>query len=406
MIHAAVVLKAALVLGMLAGSDGAGCTNTFSGLTQCAVLNGQTTDANTAVMQNPELYWLDQAYTGAMSPDTGTTECRAAFNAFNCVNWAYGAGAGPCKNGTGMPPCFSLCADWVQKCFQRMPNRESIDGRATEFSTGAVNGAKTGMQSVILTLDAAGIDNVDTICSRLAPEQNATKCFGDVAGFTRRTCTHTLSGLTTCAVLNGEAINVQPQAPWFYPSWILDLEKIRVSNPWNENMRYYGTRTEECLAAYNSFFCAHWAHKFGAGPCKNGTAMRPCFSLCADYVQKCFPPRWPDENAHWVTFRPGAGVHGLSLMETEVRIDIAGTDNVDAICSVLGIPRNATNCFGDVANFTRLPPAAPPPTTPPPTTPPPQFTFLPPPSAATTAATTWRVIFPVLLLAVMVLIIF
>jgi hypothetical protein len=41
------------------------------------------------------------------------------------------------------------------------------------------------MQDVILTLDVVGLDNVDTICSRLAPEQNATRCFGEVANFTR-----------------------------------------------------------------------------------------------------------------------------------------------------------------------------------------------------------------------------
>jgi hypothetical protein len=401
--HAAVVLNAVVVLGMLAVADGASCTNTFSGLTQCAVLNGQTTNANTAVMRNTELFWLDYTYEQPLRPDTNTLECRAAFNSFYCVNWAYGAGAGPCSSdGQAQPPCFSLCADWVQKCFQRMPNRESLEGRTTVFSTGAVNGAETGMQDVILTLDAAGMHNVDAICSRLAAPQNVTKCFGAVTNFTRRTCTHTFSNLTTCAVLNGEPIDVEPNA-------VLrrDIELLKVSNPWNEQMHAYGTRTEECRAAYNSFYCVHWAHKFGAGPCKNGTATWPCFSLCADYVQKCFPPRWPDEREHWVTFRPGVGLHGLSMESTEVRIDIPGTDNVDVICSVLGTPRNATNCFGDVASFTRLPPA----TSPPSATPPPPFTpqvsaRVPPPDSAASkrghSQTTWLVTVAALTVAVRV----
>ena len=372
MMHAAVVLNAVLVMGMLAVADGVSCTNTFSGLTQCAVLNGQTTNANTEVMRNAELFWLDEQYRGAMSPDTDTAECRAAYNAFYCVNWAHGAGAGPCSSGgQTQPPCFSLCADWVEKCFQRMLNRESLEGRTKVFSTGAVIGSQTGMQSVILTLDTAGTENADAICSRLAAPQNVTECFGAVTNFRRPTCTHTLSGLTTCAVLNGEPIDVQPNAVV-----LRDIELMRVFNPWNEQTHRYGTKTAECLAAWNSFYCVHWADRFGAGPCKNGTVMRPCFSLCADYVQKCFPPRWPDEREHWVTFRPGVGLHGLSMESTEVRIDIPGTDNVDVICSVLGTPRNATNCFGDVASFTRLPPA----TSPPSATPPPPATTPPPPT--------------------------
>lgn len=180
------VAQALVLLSVVAVADGAGCTNTFSGLTQCAVLNGQTTNADTTtVMQNPELYWLDYTYEQPLSPDTDTTECRAAFNSFHCVNWAHGAGSGPCSTtGQAMPPCFSLCADYVQKCFQRLPTRFGID-RKQEFRTGVVNGARTLMETVILRLDIAGIDNVDAICSRLAPEQNATKCFGDVANFTR-----------------------------------------------------------------------------------------------------------------------------------------------------------------------------------------------------------------------------
>ena len=179
------VCSAVALLGMLTFVHGDTCVNTYSGLTKCAILNGEATNANPAtVLQYPEEYLLgrwyhEQSFAGYM---TDSEECRAAFNPFYCVYWAYRVDAGPCnRTGKAMPPCFSLCADYVQKCYLPLSSPYKYE-HFVEFPAGT----GTSMERIVLSIDIPGIDNVDVICSKLAPPQNVTNCFGDVANFTRR----------------------------------------------------------------------------------------------------------------------------------------------------------------------------------------------------------------------------
>ena len=80
------------------------CMNTYSGLTKCAILNGETTNKDTVAITRHLVHFIDGWYTQQVNDGmSGSIVCMAAFDTFHCVfvvNTMYGGS--PCDS-TGEP---------------------------------------------------------------------------------------------------------------------------------------------------------------------------------------------------------------------------------------------------------------------------------------------------------------
>jgi len=128
------ILHIAALLGFLAAAHGTNCTNKFSGLKTCAVLNGLPVTGTTAeftavvsVIDQTIATMYDAAVVGGLNKNE---KCKAMYIDLYCASQG-GLLAGPC-NGTanGIWVCPEWCAEMWTECLSDASMRTSIIAQA------------------------------------------------------------------------------------------------------------------------------------------------------------------------------------------------------------------------------------------------------------------------------------
>lgn len=126
----AFIIQIAALCSFLAVAHGANCTNKFSGLQTCAVLNGLPVDATNAglaavvsVIDGSIVSMYDAAVVGGLNKNE---KCKAMYTDFYCASQG-GLIAGSC-NGTanGIWLCPEWCTEMWTECLSDESTRTSI----------------------------------------------------------------------------------------------------------------------------------------------------------------------------------------------------------------------------------------------------------------------------------------
>jgi hypothetical protein len=132
-----------VLLSVLCVACAAECPNAFSGLTTCAVLNGQTSVGSALELKTlaPGLEArVQNAYASLSLPFVKGVECKAVFEPFLCWQSATPIIAGICPDGADAPhsvtpflACSQWCADAMRVC---MPSATpaDIDEQCSKFT--------------------------------------------------------------------------------------------------------------------------------------------------------------------------------------------------------------------------------------------------------------------------------
>jgi hypothetical protein len=130
----AFIIQIAALFSFLAVAHGANCTNKFSGLQTCAVLNGLPVRATTAelaavvsVFDQNIMTMYDAAVVGGLNKNE---KCKAMYIDLYCASQG-GSLAGPC-NGTanGIWVCPEWCVEMWTECLSDASMRTSIIAQA------------------------------------------------------------------------------------------------------------------------------------------------------------------------------------------------------------------------------------------------------------------------------------
>jgi hypothetical protein len=126
----AFIIQIAALFSFLAVAHGANCTNKFSGLQTCAVLNGVSVNATNAglaavvsTIDGTIVSMYDAAVVGGLNKNE---KCKAMYTDFYCAS-VGGLSAGAC-NGTanGIWLCPEWCTEMWTECLSDESTRKSI----------------------------------------------------------------------------------------------------------------------------------------------------------------------------------------------------------------------------------------------------------------------------------------
>ena len=234
--------------------------NTFSGLTNCSILNGAPT-----FVVDVYHFGLDIEKLASQSYETATyvqksEACMKIFLDLSCIN----NGQVPTSTGDRMEACWQLCAQFNRVC-------------GTQGSCRNTGSECFGDNGVL------GMKPVTTPPPTTTPQPVTTTTTTPATTTPPPVCGKTFKDLTTCAVLEGLPVGGSDAEIAQIP-----LVEKELDDFYDKSEQHGYTKSDACRTAYYTVNCIWSTRRLGLCVSKNEAEALPiCYDLCVDYYETC-----------------------------------------------------------------------------------------------------------------------